>query len=87
MEVIRDDNILIFKCPWCDDQITVLIKELNCKIFRHAIYKDSFKQINPHSSKNKCDKLLSNNKIFGCSKPFELIDFENNYKVQKCEYK
>ena len=49
---------MIVICPHC--QIPVEILEINCAIFRHAIYKDTFKQIDPHLSKERCDYLINN---------------------------
>ena len=39
-----ENETLIFNCPWCENLVLVLIKDLNCKIFRHAM-NHSFKQI------------------------------------------
>ena len=38
-------DTLILKCPHCDNYVYIHKSELNCHIFRHGIYKDSFKQI------------------------------------------
>ncbi len=62
---------LIVICPHCNDDI--IIEEINCSIFRHAVIKTTLMQINPHSSKEICDKLLENNSIFGCGIPFKII--------------
>jgi len=75
---------LIINCPHCNE--TVIIDELNCKIFRHAIFKNSGLQINPHSSKLECDNYIANNLIFGCGKPFRIIDIDNKYNIEKCDY-
>jgi DNA-directed RNA polymerase subunit RPC12/RpoP len=83
--------MLIINCPHCDSKI--LINKINCKIFRHGVYKDTFKQINPHLNKAKCDKLIKNDLIYGCGKPFELIlnseldNDESTYIAIKCDYK
>jgi hypothetical protein len=79
---------MIIKCPHCDCDI--LINKINCKIFRHGVYKNNFKQINQHLNKDSCDKLIKNNLIYGCGKPFELIlnKLDNNeYIAIKCNYK
>lgn len=75
---------LIINCPHCKEP--VIIEELNCKIFRHAIFKNSGLQINPHSSKLECDNYLKNNLIFGCGKPFRIIEIENIYTTEICDY-
>ena len=78
---------MILECPHCKDNIVVNINEINCKIFRHGIYKDSFKQIDPHLDKENCDKLFNDNKIYGCGKPFELVEHKNSFIAVECEYK
>lgn len=75
---------LIIICPYCSD--CILIQQLNCKIFRHGVYKDSGKQINPHMKKEKCDLLKNQNKIYGCGKPFMIIIENNDYKAIECDY-
>jgi hypothetical protein len=76
---------MIIQCPHCDCDI--LITKINCKIFRHGVYKNTFKQINPHLDKDSCDKLIKNDLIYGCGKPFELILNNNEYIAIKCDYK
>ena len=81
------DDTLFFNCPHCSQEILVILKELNCKIFRCGIRKDNYKQIDPHLSKNECDKLVSLGLIFGCSRPIEIIIQNGKYFVTICEYK
>lgn len=74
----------IIECPHCKDLI--IIEKLNCGIFRHGQYKNTGKQVGPHSSKEKCEALIKNNAIYGCGKPFQIV-IENNIKlVKKCGY-
>jgi hypothetical protein len=79
---------IIVTCPHCNDLI--LIEQLNCRIFRHGILKSNNTQINPHASKNDCDNYINNNLIYGCGKPFRIIEIinENNneFKTEICEY-
>jgi len=75
---------LVIMCPHCQD--LVLIDQLNCKIFRHAILKSTGEQINQHSSKTECDNYILNNLIYGCGKPFKIIKIEQEYKVEICDY-
>lgn len=77
---------IIVDCPHCKDKIFVFVKDFNCKIFRHGIYKKNFKQINPHATKEICDKLKEENLIYGCGKPFKLMIEDNNYYTEICDY-
>lgn len=87
-KLILENDFYSFSCPHCLIEIMVHKNDLNCKIFRHAFYKDSFKQIDPHSSKEICDSLLKNNEVIGCAKPFELIpDLHGNLIAIICDYK
>lgn len=71
-------------CPHCGDIIEIL--EINCKIFRHGVFKDTLIQIEPHLSKLECDRLFKEDRIFGCGKPF-IIDFINDHWVAlECDY-
>ena len=72
---------MIIECPYCKIMIEIL--ELRCKIFRCGIMKNTFNQIDPHLSEIKCNELIKNNLIYGCSKPF-LINEIN--VVEKCDY-
>lgn len=74
------------RCPHCNGEIWIFKKEINCGIFRHATYKDG-KQVNPHAPKAVCDKLVADDKVLGCCKPFELIKRNNKYVLRECEYK
>ena len=68
----------IINCPHCD--MSIVIEKLNCGIFRCGIYKDTFKQVDPHLSKEECDKL--GDTIYGCGKPFQ----SRNNVISKCDY-
>ena len=81
------ENILV-KCPHCEDLIIINKKDFNCKIFRHGVYKNNNKQIDPHLNKNECDRLFKEGLIYGCGKPFKLIinEQENKYLTEICDY-
>lgn len=85
IEIIGD--VLYFKCPHCLLDIHVMRNELNCCIFRHGVYKNSYKQVDPHLNKEMCDKLVKDNMVIGCCKPFEVINKNNKLYVQVCNYK
>jgi len=78
---------LIIKCPHCLEEIIIKTTEINCAIFRHGIYKKTMEQINPHMNKIHCDNLKSKDLIYGCGKPFKLInDSDNSFKAIICDY-
>jgi len=60
--------------------------EINCAIFRHGAYIKNLKQINPHACKKECDRLVEENLIHGCGKPFRLVKEGNEYKAIVCDY-
>ena len=72
---------IIVDCPHCSDKILIYKNDLNCRIFRHGVYKKSLKQMNPHEKKEICDKLKNSNLIYGCGKPFKII-----IKINEDEY-
>lgn len=80
------NDYYIFECPHCNDYIIVHKNELNCRIFRHAVYKINNEQINPHSSKDICDKLFNEDLIYGCAKPFQILSYDDSYYAEICDY-
>ncbi len=80
----KDDDALTFFCPHCDMLIQVLNSETNCLIFRHGIIIENQQQMNPHTPENECDILVKEKKIFGCGRPFKIINNKTN--VEKCGY-
>ena len=77
---------LIFYCPWCNGTIVVKQNELNCKIFRHGMYKNNGKQMDPHLSKQLCDEAIENDLIHGCGKPFRVTGSGDDLITEKCDY-
>jgi hypothetical protein len=71
---------IITECPHC--KIGVFVEALNCRIFRCGIYKHNKQQINPHASKAECDRLFVTGAIYGCGKPFMVMDD----KTVVCDY-
>ena len=85
MEKKKDDYIIV-SCPKCSDLIQIMIKDFNCKIFRHAIKKNNFELVNPHATKIDLDKMLKDNSIFGCATPFKIILKDKKYIAVICDY-
>jgi len=76
-------NIIVI-CPHCSDPVEIV--QLNCCIFRHAVLKSNNSQINPHASLEECTRLISNNMIYGCGKPFRIITNESAFEAIICDY-
>lgn len=75
----------VVTCPHCHEY--VLIEEINCAIFRHGVLKDGLNQMNPHTPKGLCDSLVSRQEIYGCGKPFRLVQDKNGlYTAVICDY-
>ena len=68
-------------CPHCD--LFVWIEEINCRIFRHAVYKHNGEPIHPHSPQIECEALVREDKVFGCAKPFRLNSLN---EPEICDY-
>ena len=85
---VADDNAYIFECPHCEMLVQVGIKDLQCKIFRHGAMKANVnKQISAHESKEECDRLKSEDLIYGCGKPFKIVKLNGGEMcVEECGY-
>lgn len=92
----RDDSMeqdefpaqtIMVECPHCGGSILIFRTELNCRIFRHAVFKASGVQINPHTAKDICDLYREQGHILGCGKPFEVVCIGGKEIAQACEYK
>ena len=73
-------------CPWCSMYIIIMKEEFNCKIFRHGVLKSNHTQIDPHLNKQDCDRLVRENLIYGCGKPYQLVEKNNIWIAEKCDY-
>ena len=80
------DDYIIIKCPHCQQLIMTYAKEFNCKIFRHGILKENYKQIDPHLPKKECDRLAKEKLIYGCGKPYQILYKDNKWIAEKCDY-
>jgi len=82
-----DRGFYIFPCPHCQALVMVHHKEINCAIFRHAVFRRNMKPINPHSSEAQCYAYLAQGLIYGCAKPYQMYqNAEGNWQVRKCQY-
>ena len=76
-------DYLVIECPHCHDSIIIYKNEINCRIFRHAVFKSNGEPINPHTSKEECEKLVETGSVHGCGKPFQLNEKD---EPEICEY-
>ena len=60
---------LFVTCPHCGGLVHIL--QVNCTIFRHGQFKQTGQQINPHTPKVECERLVNNGLIYGCGRPFK----------------
>ena len=81
-----NEDFYIFVCPHCNQEVIVNKRELNCKIFRHGVYKNNYNPINPHSTYEECKRLIDNDLILGCGRPFQVVFINNKYVAQICDY-
>lgn len=82
----------VIECPHCHGLIMIKHRDVNCKIFRHAIWKNEQKErktrFNPHAKKVVCEEAFRKGLIYGCGKPFRLIKTKHHQEfiVKKCDY-
>ena len=93
VELDKTTNNFVFLCPHCNTYIEVGQNEINCTIFRHGYFFQQVNnniiltsQLNPHASKQECDELFRQGKIYGCGKPFQLLRNGDKCIVKICDY-
>ena len=85
--MIVGNTCLIFHCPHCKMLVEVLKIQTNCCIFRHGVYKRNGQQLAPHAKKVECERLVQDQLIYGCGKPFQLIKTAKGItSVVECDY-
>jgi len=72
-------------CPHCNQMCEIV--KLNCCIFRCGIYRSTGRQLSPHAPQHECIKLVEEGALYGCGKPFQIIQENEQYKVIICDYK
>lgn len=70
------------KCPWCEESVYIPQNGINCRIFRHGVYKSTKLQVPPHTSKHECDRLAQEGLIVGCGRPF----WFDGSEIRVCDY-
>jgi len=75
---------MIVICPHCKEPVEIL--EVNCAIFRHAIFRNGI-QIPPHSPKEQCDRFIQQGLVYGCAKPFRIFQkSDGEWQAEECDY-
>ena len=85
-KILLIENFYIFNCPQCNSEIIVHKNDLQCQIFRHAVYKHNYEQVNPHLTKELCDILIEKDMVYGCCKPFRIKSINNIMYALICDY-
>ena len=80
------EDYVVFTCCHCDKPFIIYKNEFNCCILRHGVYKNTMKHINPHASLEECQRLVAENKIYGCGKPLQIVKKDKEFIVEKCDY-
>ena len=76
--------MIIVTCPHCE--CNVEIEQVNCRIFRHAVFKNTGMQVPPHSPQNECDYWITEDRVYGCAKPFKLYEEGGQWIAKICDY-
>jgi hypothetical protein len=85
VEFDKDSQSFVFECPHCNLMVQVFVNELNCRIFRHGMFKHNWEQVPPHLPKDVCDQLVAEDQVLGCCKPYQFFDGPPPF-VDVCEY-
>jgi len=84
----EDKNDIFLICPHCQGPIIVAPKDINCRIFRHGIFRSTGQPIPPHSTKEECEEWSRTNQLWGCGKPFQLFqDYDITQKPKRIIWK
>lgn len=65
-------EMYVVDCPSCGGSILIARNELNCRIFRHAVFKDGG-QVNPHCKRAEMEGYIAADRIYGCGAPFRMV--------------
>ena len=78
-------------CPHCHVLMELAHTDLNCGIYRHAVWKDGGTQIDPHAPRDVCEQVVREGLVHGCGKPFRAREArsasgEVSLRVEVCGY-
>lgn len=72
-------------CPHCHGTVIVNANELNCRIFRHGVFHNG-EPIPPHAPQSECERLVAENRMYGCGKPFRVVQQDGKETAIACDY-
>lgn len=76
--------LLAFDCPHCQHKFVMAESDIACGIVRHGAINDE--PINPHASKEQCEKYLTMPNVRGCCKPVKITKKDDTYIAEVCDY-
>jgi len=79
---VKGQDLYYFPCPHCNAICQVNKNDIRCTIFRHAVNKKDCSFVNPHASKEDCERWVLNGEVYGCGKPFKF----DGTKVEICGF-
>jgi|688.fasta_scaffold242740_2 hypothetical protein len=81
-DVVRVDGVYYFACPHCG--ATIAVVDIACGIFRCGLLKEGKGEtpVPPHADKATCDRLVQQNKVWGCARPFKF----DGHRATACGY-
>lgn len=86
MDNFKENINIEVDCPHCNEIMTINDTTLcDIRFFRHGIYKNTGKWINPYMKNVVCDRYLLNKKIIGCGKFLKIVYDGSSYQVDKID--
>ena len=80
---MSEQDYIIVTCPHCNELAQIYKNEMNCRIFRHGVYKATNESVDPHLDRQSCERLFNSGLIYGCCKPFRLNELNI---AEICDY-
>ncbi len=80
------DEDYVFQCLHCKQPFVIAAKDFNCKILRHGVFRVTNQPMNPHAAKEECERLVKEEKIYGCGKPLRIVKQNESYILEICDY-
>lgn len=67
-------KVTFYCCPWpdCPMEFMIADSEIHCGIFRCGVMRGSGDQIAVHATKEQCQRMLAEEMVYGCARPFTI---------------